>query len=82
MDDKQYNLIDVFFDGDVPQVKKEEILTGTPEIQILINYIDKLHYLSQISIKGMTMDELLKFANTSERLNNLILKLKEQYENV
>lgn len=82
MDDKQYNLLDVFFDGDVPQVKKEEILTGTLELQILINYIDKLYYLSQISIKGMTMDELLKFANTSERLNNLILKLKEQYKNV
>ena len=82
MDDKQYNLLDVFFNGDVPQDKKEEILTGNPELQILINYIDKLHYLSQISIKGMTMDELLKFANTSERLNNLILKLKEQYKNV
>jgi hypothetical protein len=82
MDDKQYNLLDVFFDGDVPQDKEEEILTGNPELQILINYIDKLHYLSQISIKGMTMDELLKFANTSERLNNLILKLKEQYKDV
>jgi hypothetical protein len=82
MDDKQYNLLDVFFNGDVPQDKKEEILTGNPELQILINYIDKLHYLSQISIKGMTMDELLKFANTSERLNNLILKLKEQYKDV
>ena len=72
----------MFYDGDVPQKSKEEILTGIPEQQILINYIDKLHYLSQISIEGMTMDELVKYANTSERLNNLILKLKEQYKNV
>lgn len=72
----------MFYDGDVPQKSKEEILTGTPEQQILINYIDKLYYLSKVSIEGMTMDELVKFANTSERLNNLILKLKEQYKNV
>lgn len=72
----------MFYDGDVPQKSKEEILTGIPEQQILINYIDKLHYLSQVSIEGMTLDELVKFANTSERLNNLILKLKEQYKNV
>ncbi len=72
----------MFYDGDVPKKSKEEILTGVPEQQILINYIDKLHYLSQVSIEGMTMDELVKFANTSERLNNIILKLKEQYKNV
>ena len=72
----------MFYDGDVPQKSKEEILTGIPEQQILINYIDKLYYLSKVSIEGMTMDELVKFANTSERLNNLILKLKEQYKNV
>ena len=79
-ENKQLDIIDDFL-GENSQNEKE-IQDGITEKQLLINLIDKLGYLSKIDIKRMNVDELYKLFNSIDKLNNIILKIKEQYKDV
>ena len=77
-DDKQLDIIDDLLGGD--SINEKQIQKGLTEKQLLINFIDKLGYLSKIDISRMNVDELVKYTSAIDKLNNMILKLKEQYK--
>ena len=77
-DDKQLDIIDDLLGGD--SINEKQIQEGLTEKQLLINFIDKLGYLSKIDISRMNVDELVKYTSAIDKLNNMILKLKEQYK--
>jgi len=79
-ENKQLDIIDDFL-GENSQNEKE-IQDGITEKQLLINLIDKLGYLSKIDIKRMNIDDLAKLINSIDKLNNAVLKIKEQYKDV
>ena len=77
-EDKQLDIIDDLLGGD--SINEKQIQEGFTEKQLLINFIDKLGYLSKIDIRRMNVDELVKYTSATDKLNNIILKLKEQYK--
>ena len=77
-EDKQLDIIDDLLGGD--SVNEKQIQEGLTEKQLLINFIDKLGYLSKIDIRRMNVDELVKYTSATDKLNNIILKIKEQYK--